>query len=208
MTPIGSELLFASTAPGRISHPREIEQKRYASVRIFTVLVTRSSGSSTRSSTVGVWQPATTSSEPTTSHSSSLHQYGCGCALMSPRPTSQSDGDGPQRSHLGVGRVVHCGVVKHDVQAIPSGGAVRRRRQLLRLTGMLVANQGSVSVRCACTPCSTVLHVPGNQLLFELLLRAGQLHASILPIQLLKSLATLICKRLRSAQSKEEPCAH
>jgi hypothetical protein len=42
--------------------------------------------STTRSSTVGVWQPATTSSEPTTSHSSSLHPYGCGCVLMSPRP--------------------------------------------------------------------------------------------------------------------------
>src|SRR5262249_61342205 len=68
-------------------HQREIEQKRYASVRIFTVLATWSSGSSTRSSTVGVWQPATTSSEPTTSHSSSLHPYGCGCALMSPRPS-------------------------------------------------------------------------------------------------------------------------
>src|SRR5262245_51030489 len=88
MTPTGSNALFASVAHGPISHQREIEQKRYASVRIFTVLATWSSGSSTRSSTVGVWQPATTSSEPTTSHSSSLHPYGCGCALMSPRPSN------------------------------------------------------------------------------------------------------------------------
>ena len=33
-----------------------------------------SSGSSTRSSTVGMWKPATTSSLPTTSHSSNLRQ--------------------------------------------------------------------------------------------------------------------------------------
>ena len=45
-----------------------------------------SNGSSTRSSTVGEWQPATTSSRPTTSHSSNLRQSGYGCALMSPRP--------------------------------------------------------------------------------------------------------------------------
>jgi hypothetical protein len=86
MTPTGSEPLFASTVPGRVSHQKEIGQRRYASVRIFTGLATWSSGSSTRSSTVGVWQHATTSSRPTTSHSSSLHPYGCGCALMSPRP--------------------------------------------------------------------------------------------------------------------------
>src|ERR1700730_16246183 len=81
--------LFASVAHGPISHQREIEQKRYASVRIFTVFAVWSRGSSTRSSTVGVWQPATTSSEPTTSHSSNLHPYGCGCALMSRRPSWQ-----------------------------------------------------------------------------------------------------------------------
>src|SRR5215472_18687440 len=84
----GSETLFASTAPGQISHRREIGQRNCASVRIFTGPEIWSNGSSTRSSTVGVWQPATTSSRPTTSHSSSLRQYGCGCALMSPRPNS------------------------------------------------------------------------------------------------------------------------
>src|SRR5260370_1918166 len=87
MTPIGSEPLFASTARGRISHQKEIGQRRSASVRIFTGLATWSSGSSTRLSTVGVWQRATTSLRPTTSHSSSFHPYPYGCALMSPRPT-------------------------------------------------------------------------------------------------------------------------
>src|SRR5436190_23711288 len=82
----GSETLFASTAPGQISHRREIGQRNCASVRIFTGPEIWSNGSSTRSSTVGVWQPATTSSRPTTSHSSSLRPYGCGCALMIPRP--------------------------------------------------------------------------------------------------------------------------
>src|SRR5262249_18448436 len=51
-------------------------------------LATWSSGSSIKLSTVGVWQPATTSSRPTSSHSGSLHPYGCGCALMSPRPST------------------------------------------------------------------------------------------------------------------------
>jgi transposase len=61
MMPIGSEPLFASTAPGRISHQKEIGQRRYASVRI-TALGTWSSGSSTRSSTAAGLQRATTSS--------------------------------------------------------------------------------------------------------------------------------------------------
>src|SRR5262245_25837267 len=85
MTPIGSEPLFANTAPGRISHQKEVGQRRFASVRIFTGLTTWSSGSSTKSSTVGVRQRATTSSQPTTSHSSGLHPYACGYALMSLR---------------------------------------------------------------------------------------------------------------------------
>jgi transposase len=45
-----------------------------------------SSGSSIGSSGVGGSRHATTSSRPTTSRSSSSPQYGCGCALMSPRP--------------------------------------------------------------------------------------------------------------------------
>jgi transposase len=71
-------------------HQSEIGQKRYASVRIFTGLATWSSGSSTRSNTIGVWQRTTTSSRPTTSHSSSLHPFSYGCALMSPRPSSRT----------------------------------------------------------------------------------------------------------------------
>jgi transposase len=39
-------------------------------------------------STAVAWQRATTSSLPTTSHSSSLRPYACGCALMSPRPSA------------------------------------------------------------------------------------------------------------------------
>jgi len=49
MTQIGSEPLFAITAPGQISHQKEIGQRRYASVRIFTGLATWSNGFSTRS---------------------------------------------------------------------------------------------------------------------------------------------------------------
>lgn len=44
--------------------------------RIFIELEIKSSASSIRSSTVGVSQPATTSSPPTTSHSSNLRQSG------------------------------------------------------------------------------------------------------------------------------------
>jgi transposase len=58
-------------APGRISHQKQIGPRRYASVRVFTGLATWSSGSSTKSSTVGAWQRVTTSSPPITSHSSS-----------------------------------------------------------------------------------------------------------------------------------------
>jgi hypothetical protein len=68
--------------PSRNSSPPPRMHRR---VRIFTGLATWSSDSSTRLSTVGAWQPATTSSRPTTSHSSNLHPYGCGCA--SPRPS-------------------------------------------------------------------------------------------------------------------------
>ena len=75
MTPIGSEPLFASMARGRTSLQKQIGQRRYASVRIFTGLATWSNGSSTRSSIAGVSQRATTSLRPTTPHLSSLHPY-------------------------------------------------------------------------------------------------------------------------------------
>jgi transposase len=44
-------------------------------------------------SPVGVWQPATTSSRPTTSRLSNLRRSGCGCALMSPRPSFRFGAD-------------------------------------------------------------------------------------------------------------------
>jgi hypothetical protein len=45
---------------------------------------------SIRSSSVGVWQPVTTSSLPTTSPSFNWRQSDYGCALMSPRPKSSA----------------------------------------------------------------------------------------------------------------------
>jgi transposase len=63
-----------------------IAASRSASARISTERATWSNGSSIRSNSVGGSRRATTSSRPTTWPSSSSHQYGCGCALMSPRP--------------------------------------------------------------------------------------------------------------------------
>src|SRR5262249_17957090 len=88
MMPTGSEHLWASTARGRTSHRDGTEKTHSVSARICTALATWSSGSSTRSSIVGVWQRVTTNSRPTTSHSSSLRPYAYGCALMSPRPST------------------------------------------------------------------------------------------------------------------------
>src|SRR6516165_298863 len=87
MTPTGSEPLPPRGAAGPTSHQDVIATSRSASARISTVRATWSSGSSTKSSTVGAWQRATTSWRPTTLHSSSLRQYGYGCALMSSRPS-------------------------------------------------------------------------------------------------------------------------
>jgi transposase len=70
--------------------PKEIEQRRCASVRIFTVRAIWLNGSSIRSNSAGGSRRATTNSRPTTSHLSSLRQYGCGCALTSPRPNQAS----------------------------------------------------------------------------------------------------------------------
>ena len=63
-----------------------IATSRSASARISTEPATWSNGSSIRSNSVGGSRRATTNSRPTTWPSSSSHQYGCGCALMSPRP--------------------------------------------------------------------------------------------------------------------------
>jgi hypothetical protein len=83
---------FASTEPGRISLQRAIGKTRSASAPICTALEIWSNGSSTRSSSVGEWLHATTSSRTTTSPSFNLRQSGYGCALMSPRPSLKRDG--------------------------------------------------------------------------------------------------------------------
>ncbi len=64
-----------------------IAASRFALARISIEPAIWSNGSSIRSSTVGGLQRVTTSSRPTTSPLSSLHQYGFGCALMGPRPS-------------------------------------------------------------------------------------------------------------------------
>ena len=61
---------------------------RSASARISTVRATWSNSSSIRSNSVGGWRRATINSRPTTWPLSSSHQYGCGCALVSPRPNA------------------------------------------------------------------------------------------------------------------------
>src|SRR5689334_5644752 len=88
MMPTGSEPLPPTGAFGPTSRQDAIAASQSASAHISTVLGIWSSGSSTRSNSVAGSLHATTSSQPTTSPSSSLHQSGCGCALMSPRPIS------------------------------------------------------------------------------------------------------------------------
>ena len=83
-------------------HPTEKQSDRGDLLQpaISTERATWSSGSSTRSSSVDGSQRATTSSRPTTLHSSSLHQSGYGCALMSPRPRPPGNpGVGPLFGH-------------------------------------------------------------------------------------------------------------
>ena len=70
--PIGSGHSSASLELGRIALHGAIGKRRLASARISTALEGGSSGSATRPSPVGGWQPATTSWRPTTSHSSNL----------------------------------------------------------------------------------------------------------------------------------------
>ena len=55
-----------------------------------------------RLNTVGVLQPAMTSSRSTTSPSSSSHQSGYGCDLMSPRPRSTLSWPSPPDKHEGI----------------------------------------------------------------------------------------------------------
>jgi hypothetical protein len=81
-------------ARGPTSRQEAIATTRSASARISIVPTTWSSGSSTRSNSVGGSLLASISLRPTISPSSSWHQYGYGCVSMSPRPnrivTSQS----------------------------------------------------------------------------------------------------------------------
>jgi hypothetical protein len=71
---------------GPTSRQDPIAASRSALARIPAVPGIWSKGSSIRSSDVGASRRAMTSSQPMTSPSSSSHQYGYGCALMSPRP--------------------------------------------------------------------------------------------------------------------------
>jgi hypothetical protein len=64
-----------------------IATSRSALARISTEHATWSNDSSIRSNNVGGSRRAMTSSRPTTWPSSSSHQYGCGCVLMSPCPS-------------------------------------------------------------------------------------------------------------------------
>jgi hypothetical protein len=79
-------------ARGRTSRRNAIAKIRSASARTCTEHVTWSSGSSTRSSSVGALQLATTSSRPTTLLSSSLLPFEFGYAFMSPRPRPKAEG--------------------------------------------------------------------------------------------------------------------
>ena len=81
--------------------PRSNRNDRSASARTSTVPATWSSGSSTRSNSVGGSLLATTSLRPTTSPSSSWHQYGYGCVLMSPRPNQIGPFVGPPAKFKG-----------------------------------------------------------------------------------------------------------
>lgn len=72
-----------------------------------------------------VWQHAATSSRPTTLHSSSLHPYGYGCALMSPRPSSASSVYSYIPANIRI--VFMCFTQKHAVRmSIGYGGAISR----------------------------------------------------------------------------------
>src|SRR5262245_30470505 len=86
----GSEHLSASMTRGQTSLHGEIEKTHSALVHTCTALVIWSNDSSTRLSSAGVRRPATTNSQPTTSHSSSLPQYGCGYAFMSTGPNQST----------------------------------------------------------------------------------------------------------------------
>ena len=125
MTRTGSERLLPRRVRGPTYHHAAIATIRSASARISIEPGIWSNGSSTRSSIAGVWQRATTNSLPTTSHSSNLRQSGCGCALMSPRPSGK----------------------RSSVSSATSSSSSRRRPSRLRASARSRAPPGGV------TPC-------------------------------------------------------
>jgi hypothetical protein len=113
--PTGSESLPANKVRGLTSRRNATVKRRSASVPICTGRVIWSSGSSIRSSSVGASQLDMTSLQPTISPSSSWHQSGYGCTLMSPRPScSRSCCSGCKHQHKGKGE---------DRQSIAQRGA-------------------------------------------------------------------------------------
>ena len=85
--PTGSEPLPPRRAFGPTSRRDAIATSLSASAHIFTAPEIWSNGSSIRSSTVVGSRLAMTNSRQTISPSFSLHRSGCGCALMSSRPS-------------------------------------------------------------------------------------------------------------------------
>ena len=86
---------------GPTSRRSAIAKPPSASARISTARATWSSGSSTRSSNVGVSQPGMTSWQPTTWRLSSSHPSAFGYRLMSPRPSGRDGVDQPAHGTCG-----------------------------------------------------------------------------------------------------------
>ena len=89
MTRTGSGRSPVSKGRGQTSRRNEIVRRQSASAHISTVREIWLNDFSIRSSNVVVSPPATTGSQPTILPSSSLHLYGFGYVLMSPRPNAR-----------------------------------------------------------------------------------------------------------------------
>jgi hypothetical protein len=87
MTQTGSGRSSINKVRGPIFRRSAIESSQFALALTCIARAISSSGSSTRSSSVGVSQPVTTNSQSTTSPSSSWQLSAYGYALMSPRPS-------------------------------------------------------------------------------------------------------------------------
>ncbi|MEA2840018.1 MAG: hypothetical protein QOF41_1348 [Methylobacteriaceae bacterium] len=84
--------LAMKRARGPTSRRKATVAIRSASARISIARATGSNGSLTGSNNVVGWRRATIGSPPTTLPSSNSHQSGCGCGLMSPRPSRSEQG--------------------------------------------------------------------------------------------------------------------